>query len=331
MTLRWGLVGGGGGAKIGPVHLAAARRSAAFELVAAAPSSRPEIAAATDWGCPTTADWRTLLEAGLDAVSIVTPNSLHMEMAKAFDAAGVAVICDKPLAARPDEVDGWAPARPFTVTYNYSAYPAVREARRLVAEGALGAIRLCRIGWGQDGMLKPGGEAGWRGDPARSGPGGTLADLGTHGIHLAEFVLQDRVVELCAELETFGAATPRHAEMLWRFAGGARGSLWVSQHVPGGGKGLWMDIIGTQQTLRWRLEAPDTVQLLAVGDTADAPPALPLDAWMDGFIGAFAGLYADAALAVRGEASFAPTYADGVRGMRFIAAALESRGGWVRL
>ena len=331
MTLRWGLVGGGGGAKIGPVHLAAARRSGAFELVAAAPSSRPEVAAATDWGCPTTADWRALLEAGLDAVSIVTPNSLHMEMAKAFDTAGVAVICDKPLAAHPHEVDGWSPARPFTVTYNYSAYPAVREARQLVANGALGTIRLCRIGWGQDGMLKLGGEAGWRGDIARSGPGGTLADLGTHGIHLAEFVLGTRVTELCAELETFGAATPRHAEMLWRFAGGARGSLWVSQHVPGGGKGLWMDIVGTERTLRWRLEAPDGVQLLAVGAGADVPPALPLEAWTDGFIGAFAQLYADAALAVRGEASLAPTYADGVRGMRFIAAALQSRGGWVRL
>lgn len=331
MTLRWGLVGGGGGAKIGPVHLAAARRSGAFELVAAAPSSRPEIAAATDWGCPTTADWRTLLEAGLDAVSIVTPNSLHMEMAKAFDAAGVAVICDKPLAARSDEVDGWTPKHPFVVTYNYSAYPAVREARRLVADGALGTVRLVRIGWGQDGMLKPGGEAGWRGDPARSGPGGTLADLGTHGIHLAEFLLQDRVAELCAELETFGAATPRHAEMLWRFAGGARGSLWVSQHVPGGGKGLWVELVGTMHSLRWRLEAPDAVQLLAVGETADVPPALPPEAWTDGFIGAFAALYADAATAARGGESLAPSYADGVRGMRFIAAALESRGRWVGL
>lgn len=331
MTLRWGLVGGGGGAKIGPVHLAAARRSGAFDLVAAAPSSRPEIAAATDWGCPATADWRMLLDAGLDAVSIVTPNSLHMEMAKSFDAAGVAVICDKPLAAHPHEVEGWSPARPFTVTYNYSAYPAVREARRLVAEGALGTIRLCRIGWGQDGMLKPGGEAGWRGDIARSGPGGTLADLGTHGLHLAEFVLQDRVTELCAELETFGAATPRHAEMLWRFGNGARGSLWVSQHVPGGGKGLWLEIVGTERTLHWRLDAPDVVQLLAVGEAADAPPALPLDAWTDWFIGAFAALYADAALKVQGEASLAPTYADGVRGMRFIAAALQSRGGWVGL
>ena len=96
--LRWGMVGGGGG-KIGPAHLEAARRSGEYRLVAAAPSSRPEVAAATDWGCPTTADWRTLLEAGLDAVSIATPNHLHMEMARAFDGAGVAVICDKPLSA----------------------------------------------------------------------------------------------------------------------------------------------------------------------------------------------------------------------------------------
>ena len=116
--LRWGLVGGGDGAKVGPVHLQAARQCGSFELVAAAPSSRPEIAAATDWGCPTTANWRDLLTAGLDAVSIATPNHLHMEMARAFDAAGVAVICDKPLARTLAEIEGWTPANPFVVTYN---------------------------------------------------------------------------------------------------------------------------------------------------------------------------------------------------------------------
>lgn len=331
MSLRWGLVGGGGGARIGPVHLAAARRSGAFGLVAAAPSSRPEVAAATDWGCPVTADWRSLLDAGLDAVSIVTPNNLHMEMARAFDAAGVAVICDKPLAATLEEVGAWAPARPFTVTYNYSAYPAVRRARALVADGALGTVRLVRIAWAQDGMLKPGAEDGWRGDLSRSGPGGTLADLGTHGLHLAEFLLQDRVTGLAAELDNFGAPTPRHAEMLWRFAGGARGSLWVSQHVPGGGKGLSLEIVGTEATLRWRLESPAILQQLAVGETAAVPPPDPPEAWLDGFVDAFAALYAEAARAIRGEPSLAPGFEDGVRGMRFIAAALQSRGQWVAL
>lgn len=331
MTLRWALVGGGGGAKIGPVHLEAARRSGAFQLVAAAPSSRPDIAAATDWGCPVTADWRTLLDAGLEAVSIVTPNSLHMEMARTFDAAGVAVICDKPLAASLGEVEGWAPARPFVVTYNYSAYPAVRRARQLLAEGALGPVRLVRIAWAQDGMLKPGAEDGWRGDPARSGPGGTLADLGTHGLHLAEFLLQDRVTELCAELETFGAPTPRHAEMLWRFAGSARGSLWVSQHVPGGGKGLSLEIVGTEASLRWRLESPGALQILKVGEVAEIPPQDSPEAWRDGFVSAFAALYADAARTIRGEPSLAPGFADGVRGMEFIGAALASQGRWVAL
>jgi predicted dehydrogenase len=328
--LRWGIVGGGGG-RIGPVHVAAARASGAFALAIAAPSSRAPVAAATDWGCPTTADWRALLGAGLDAVSIVTPNHLHMEMARAFDAAGVAVICDKPMAATFEEAEGWAPRRPFTVTYNYSAFAAVREARRLVAEGALGALRLVRIAWPQDGMLKPGAEAGWRGDPARSGPGGTLADLGTHGLHLAEFVTQDRVTGLCAELDGFGAASPRHAELLWRFAGGARGSLWASQHVPGGGKGLALELVGSEASLRWRLEAPGTLQVLRVGETADAPAALPDAEWREAFVDAFAALYVDAARAVRGEPSLAPGHADGLRGMRFIDAALRSGGGWVAL
>lgn len=329
--IRWGIVGGGGGAKIGPVHLAAARQSGAFRLVLAAPSSRAEVAAATDWGCPVTADWRQLLTAGLEAVSIVTPNHLHMEMARAFDAAGVAVICDKPLARTLADVEGWAPANPFVVTYNYSAYPAIREARRLVAEGALGALQLVRIGWAQDGRLKPGAAEGWRADPARSGPGGTLGDLGTHCIHLAEFVTGDRVCELNAEVSAFHLPLPTDATLLWRFAGGARGSLWVSQVVPGGGKGLELLIAGTKRSLRWRLDSPAELQLLEVAEMRGAAQAAPMPEWEQHFTDAFAGIYAEAARAVRGEASLAPGYADGVRGMRFIEAALASHGAWVRL
>ncbi len=328
--LRWGMVGGGGG-KIGPAHLEAARRSGEYRLVAAAPSSRPEVAAATDWGCPTTADWRTLLEAGLDAVSIATPNHLHMEMARAFDGAGVAVICDKPLSASSAELEGWKPRRPFIVTYNYTAYPAVRRARQLIAEGALGDVRHVRIGWGQDVMMSSDSEAGWRGDARRSGAGGTLADLGTHCFHLAEFLLQERVVQLAAELESFGAATPRQADMLCRFSGGVRGSLWCSQVMPGGAKGLDVVVSGSKATLRWRLGAPDEVQLVGIGELQDSLPSLDATVWREGFLNAFAALYADAARTIRGEATLAPGYAEGVRGMQFIDAALASRGDWVSL
>lgn len=329
--LRWAIVGGGGAGLIGTAHREAARRSGAFGLVAAAPSSRPEVAAQTDWGCPTVADWRALLSAGLDAVSIVTPNHLHMEMARAFDEAGVAVICDKPLARSVSEVADWQPARPFIVTYNYTAYPAVRRARELVADGALGEARQIRIGWGQDVMMPAAAETTWRGDPARSGPGGTLADLGTHCFHLAEFLLQQRVVQLAAEVESFGAATPRQADMLCRFENGLKGGIWFSQVMPGSAKGLEVVIAGTKATLRWRLGAPDELQLIGIGEAADSLPSQPLAEWREGFINAFAALYADAARAIRGEPNLAPGYADGVRGMQFIEAALESRGGWVSL
>ena len=329
--LRWAIVGGGGAGLIGTAHREAARRSGQFELVAAAPSSRPVVAAQTDWGCPTVADWHELLWAGLEAVSIVTPNHLHMEMARAFDAAGVAVICDKPLSRSLAEVDGWQPVRPFTVTYNYTAYPAVRRARQLVAEGALGDLRQIRIGWGQDVMMSAAAEASWRGDAALSGPGGTLADLGTHCFHLAEFLLQQKMVELAAEVESFGAQTPRQAEMLCRFESGLKGSLWCSQVTPGSAKGLEVMIAGSKATLRWRLGAPEEVQLIGIGEPAEVPANVPLPQWREGFIDAFASLYADAARAIRGEPNLAPTYADGVRGMQFIEAVLDSKGGWFSL
>ncbi len=327
--IRWGIVGGAGG-KIGPVHLQAARQSGAFELVAAAPSSRADVAATADWGCPATNDWRQLLDAGLEAVTIVTPNYLHMEMAKAFDAAGVSVICDKPLAVSSAEIGDWRPSKPFVVTYNYSAYPAIREARRHVAMGTLGELMLVRIGWAQDGRLKPGADSGWRANPALSGAGGTLGDLGTHCLHLAEFVTGDRVTSLAAETENFHMTLPVHAECRWRFASRVRGSLWVNQAVPGGGKGLELLLAGKERSLRWRLDAPDELQLLEVGEMRAQPQAVPLEEWTARFADAFAQLYADAAKAVRGEASMAPRYADGVRGVEFVEAALASRGEWVR-
>ena len=207
--LRLGMVGGGQGAFIGAVHRIAARIDDQYELVAGAFSSDPGRGAASADALRVApnrsyADVHALAKAeagradGVDVVAIVTPNYLHHAAARALLDAGIAVICDKPL------VTNFADARnllevatrtkiSFVVTHAYTGYPMVREARALVASGAIGAVRLVQVEYVQDwlsGALETTGnkQADWRTDPARSGPSGAVGDVGTHAHNLAEFV-----------------------------------------------------------------------------------------------------------------------------------------------
>ena len=107
--IRLGMVGGGQGAFIGAVHRLAARMDDQYELVAGALSSDPKKAKASarNWASTPDRIYATFAEMakaeakradGIEAVSIVTPNHMHVPAAKAFLEAGIHVICDKPLA-----------------------------------------------------------------------------------------------------------------------------------------------------------------------------------------------------------------------------------------
>ena len=157
--LKLGMVGGGQGAFIGAVHRTAARLDGQYELVAGALSSTPEkaLASGRDLGLPDDRSyptWEAMLEGELarpqgdriDAVSIVTPNHMHYPVARAFAAAGIHVICDKPLVHTSEQAnDLLAVVREsgvvFAVTYNYTGYPLIRHARDMIAAGTLGEIR----------------------------------------------------------------------------------------------------------------------------------------------------------------------------------------------
>jgi predicted dehydrogenase len=308
------------------------------------------------------------LKDGIDAVAIVTPNHAHAAAARAFLKAGIHVICDKPLTTTRREADQLAKlAREsgliFAVTHNYTGYPLVRQARAMVQAGELGAIRVVQVEYAQDWLATRMEETGskqaeWRTDPARSGPAGAVGDIGTHAFNLAEFIAGDEVASLSAELHTFveGRRLDDNAHMMLRFASGARGMLWCSQVAAGLENGLRIRIYGEKAGLEWHQENPNYLTLSPLGEppriirrngygadeVSRAASRIP-GGHPEGYLEGFAQLYTDVAeqIAARIEnrepnpfSLQVPTVEHGVRGVRFIEAAVRSsqrKAAWVDL
>src|SRR5256885_12475217 len=207
--LRLGMVGGGPGAFIGAVHRIAARMDDRFELVAGALSSNPERsrAAALEMHIAPERAYGSFAEMAaaeaqrpdrIDAVSIVTPNHVHSQPAKAFLEAGIHVICDKPLTTTVEDALALAEivrrsGLIFGLTHNYTGYPLVRQAREMVLAGELGRIRVVQVEYAQDWLTTPVEATGhkqavWRTDPAQSGPAGSLGGIWTHAEKIACFL-----------------------------------------------------------------------------------------------------------------------------------------------
>jgi predicted dehydrogenase len=294
----------------------------------------------------------------VDAVAIVTPNHLHYAPAKAFLEAGIHVICDKPLTTTLEDAQDLARTVSrtgllFAVTHNYTGYPLVRQARQMVAGGELGPIRVVQVEYAQDWLATPlektgQKQAAWRTDPAQSGPAGSLGDIGTHAYNLASFVTGLNCSELAAELHTFvpGRRLDDNVQIMLRFAEGARGLLWASQVATGNQNNLRLRVYGEKAGIEWRQENPNCLWFAALGKTPAlnyraGPGATPVAAHAsrvpaghpEGYLEAFAQLYADMAeqisarLENRSPASsslLVPTVEDGVAGMRFISAVIES-------
>jgi predicted dehydrogenase len=367
--LRLGMVGGGQGAFIGAVHRIAARLDDRYELVAGALSSDPDRARASAADLHIApdrayADYEAMAEAeaarpdGIDVVAIVTPNHRHAGPVQAFARRGIHVICDKPLTHRLEDAEALAAmlARTdviFGLTHNYTGYPLVRQAREMVAQGDLGALRVVQVEYPQDWLttrLEETGQkqAAWRTDPERSGAAGCVGDIGTHAFNLAEFVTGLRCESLAAELTRFvpGRQLDDNAHMMLRFAGGARGMLWSSQVAPGNENGLKLRVYGEKGGLEWHQEQPNTlrhtpfgepsrlISRSGAGSSAVAGHASRIPAGHpEGYLEGFAQLYRDLAEQITARIDgrdpdpaclLVPGIAEGLRGMRFIAAAVAS-------
>ncbi|WP_257170017.1 Gfo/Idh/MocA family protein [Bradyrhizobium sp. SRS-191] len=376
--IRLGMVGGGQGAFIGAVHRIAARIDDQFELVAGALASDPvrAKASAREIGIVDDRAYGSFEEMakaeaarpdGIEAVSIVTPNHMHAPIATAFLRAGIHVICDKPLTTTVAEAEelvalARSTGKVFVVTHNYTGYPMVRQARAMIASGELGDIRLVQAEYLQDWLTEPleqtdQKQAAWRTDPARSGPGGCIGDIGTHAYNLACFVSGLALDELFAQLSTFvpGRRLDDDVQILLRWKGGAKGMLWASQVAVGHENGLTLRISGTKGGLAWAQENPNQLwftpygqpkQLLTRGGAGAIGAATRVtripSGHPEGYLEGFATIYAEAAQAIRAARSgdkpdrevLYPTVEDGLAGVKFIDAAVRSsaaKGEWIRV
>ena len=303
---------------------------------------------------------------GIEVVSIVTPNDSHHAIARAFLDRGIDVICDKPMTTTvEDALDLVQAVRRsglvFGLTHNYTGYPLVRQAREMVAAGELGPIRVVQVEYVQDWLttkLEDTGhkQAGWRVDPQRAGAGGCLGDIGTHAYNLADFVTGLHVRELAADLGRFveGRRLDDNVHVLLRYESGVRGMLWASQVAPGNENGLRLRVYGETAGLEWSQEHPNQLRFALVGRppqvlSRGGPSLGPAAARAtripsghpEGYLEGFANLYRDLAEQIRArrakrapdeQALLVPTVEDGARGVKFIAAAVESsaqNGAWV--
>ncbi|EPX62703.1 oxidoreductase domain protein [Cystobacter fuscus DSM 2262] len=369
--LRYAMVGGGRDAFIGAVHRRAMALDGQMELVAGALSSDPDKARASgrDLGLADARNhghWEELLadelkrpvDERIDFVSIVTPNHVHYPVARAFAEAGIHVVCDKPLVhtsaqaeqlVRTVERTGIV----FGVTYNYTGYPMVREARELVRGGVLGELRKVTVeynqGWLATHLEAQGNkQAGWRTDPEKSGAAGAIGDIGSHAENLAATVTGLEIEAICADLGSLvpGRRLDDDGNLLLRWRGGVRGVLVASQIAAGFENDLRLRVFGSQGSLEWRQEEPNQLvhapldgprRILTRGSPwlsessrrACRVPSGHPEAFIEAFANVYLGVAADirARLAgVRADpiAADYPRVTDGARGVRFIEKTVES-------
>jgi predicted dehydrogenase len=370
--LRYGMVGGGPGAFIGAVHRRAAELDGLAELVAGAFSSDPDKSLAhgkalhLDPGrCYPSFEAMAAGEAArplgdrIDVVVIVTPNHVHFPAACAFIERGFHVICDKPMTTTLADAEALcrlvkARGVTFALTHNYSGYPLVKQARAMVAGGALGTLRKVVVEYTQGWLgtaLEASGQkqADWRTDPARAGAG-ALGDIGSHAEQLARYVIGQPITRLLADVGTLvpGRRVDDDANLLLRYANGARGILHCSQVAAGEENRINLRIYGSTSSVEWSQEEPNhlivrhadgPVQVLKRGNGYLAPEAQRASRLPSGhpeaFFEAFANVYGNAlrtiAARVTGEPPDPadldfPTVQDGAIGVHFIETALRSSG-----
>ena len=374
------MVGGGRGAFIGQVHRMAANLDGKIELVAGAFSSDPEksklsgqdffIDPERAYGSyEEMAKAESAREDGIDFVSIVVQNHLHFAVAKCFLDAGINVICDKPLTVDLEQAKELKKivedsGLVFALTHNYTGYPMVKEARRMVKDGELG--RLLKVvaeypqGYAVGDVEGEGSGAisNWRADPKIAGKSNCMGDIGTHAHNLTKYITGLEVDELAAELTAFipGRELDDDGNCLVRFTDGVKGIIYASQISNGDENNLNIRVYGTKASLEWHQEDPNELIVKYanaprktyrrgndyLGSAAQENSRTPF-AHPEGFIEAFANVYLAAAkaisdqidgnLAPEGGYDF-PTVDDGVAGVAFIGACVESsqkNAAWTKL
>lgn len=366
--LRMGMIGGGKDAFIGAIHRLAANMDGQIELVCGALSINPTIAQESGEmlflpqdRIYMTYDEMITKEAALpadkrmDFVTIVTPNFAHFAPAMMALENGFHVVIEKPITFTLDEAKQLKAKVEETgltlcLTHTYSGYPMVKQARAMVADGALGKIRKVWVEYPQGWLSKlsereGNAQAAWRTDPKKSGKSGSMGDIGTHAAHLAEYVTGAQISKICADLNTKveGRMLDDDGAVLLHFNNGASGVLMASQVAAGEENALKIRVYGEKGGLEWAQMEPNTLivkwleapmQILRAG--ANYTDRLSIFATSncrtpgghpEGYLEAFANIYKNFAATVQAkiegrtptkEQLDFPGVEDGIRGMAFI-------------
>lgn len=369
--IRMGMVGGGEGAFIGAIHRIAANIDGEIELVCGAFSSSADRSKVSGKALYLPANrvynnYREMMqneqalpeEQRMQFVAIVTPNYLHFPIAKAALEAGFHVLSDKPATFNLQEaldlrrlVDQTGLL--YGLTYTYTGYPMVKEAKARIADGELGNIRKVVVeypqGWLADRQEdQHNKQAAWRLDPKQAGISSCMGDIGVHAANLAEYVSGLKITEICADLTTFveGRDLDDDGSILLRFEGGAKGILFSSQISIGDENALHIRIYGDKGSLEWHQQEPNTLwlkwgdkpteMLRTGGEYLSVMATLATRTPMghpEGYLEAFANIYAAFAGQIRARASGqqfdlrtadCPGINEAVRGMAFIELAVTA-------
>lgn len=363
--IRMGMIGGGKDAFIGAVHRIAANIDGQVEFCCGALSINPQMAKESgkilflpderiylNYEEMITQESKLPADKRIDFVTIVTPNFAHFAPAMMALDHGFNVVIEKPITLSLDEAKQLKQKVQETgltlcLTHTYSGYPMVKQARHMVAEGQLGAIRKIMVeypqGWLST-LTEREGNAGaaWRTDPAKSGKSGCMGDIGTHAAQLAEYISGLKITKLCADLNIVvpGRGLDDDGNVLLKFDNGANGVLVASQIAAGEENALKIKIYGEKGGMEWHQMEPNTLivkwldqpaQVYRAGqaylsDIAKHNTRVP-GGHPEGYLEAFANIYRNFVLTLRtklqgGTPTTAmldfPNVEDGIRGMAFI-------------
>jgi len=367
--LKYGMVGGGPDAFIGDVHRRAIDLDGKSEIVAGSFSSSESktIETGRSLGLDRDRIYATYQEMaeeeasheeGISFVSIVTPNFLHYDIAKAFLQKGISVVCEKPLTTGLDqalELKKMAKENNclFAVTYTYTGHVMAKEAREIVRRGDIGEIRVVMAEYPQDWLVdtieKEGSkQAIWRTDPKLTGSANCVGDIGSHIENMVSYITGLKIKRLIANMDIFGEGRQldNNAEIIVKYDNGASGSYWCSQVAIGCDNALKVRIFGTMGTVEFDQENCNYLKVVKKGQPPQVysrgcgyiseeagkysriPPGHP-----EGLYEAFANIYSAFADAMtkkiageqvdESEAGY-PTIDMGIDGVKFVTKSVES-------
>jgi predicted dehydrogenase len=371
--IRIGFVGGGPNSFIGYTHRLAARFDNRFEFVAGVFSrdikKSKEFALALGLDPSRCyADYVSMAKNearrsdGIQALGIMTPSGDHYKIAKLFIENNIHIICDKPLTATIEDAEKLSKLVKkkkivFALTHNYSAYPMLREAKKIVEGGQIGEVLLSNVEYPQGYTvgIKKKDEASilkWRLDKKMCGPSMILAEIGTHSYHLLRYVTGLEVKEISAEINSLSPelSVDDNAFLILRMKNKSRASIWVSSTATGGENGLKIRVYGTKGAVEWFQDEPNHLKFTALNKSTkiitranNEVSNFSLESSRlaaghpEGFFEAFANIYtefADCITSSKRSNYIFPGIEDGVMGIKFIFAAKESsnqNSSWIKL